>query len=200
MLAEYPYRIAQRTSRIHRIAVLGALGALAGLVFLLTRSEHPQLVFHHDSRLGVSARVPPAWHIQAFDNNVGLATHTGFVVSNVAHTFTYPDLTGGRSTSGWDMTELPSYAVVVEISRVVRLDVACNSGEENMTVTNFPLSLEDPGVVRARRVHGSPPRHYIGVCLRNGENFGIHTWLFPEASLRDSKLARELIASIRPSS
>jgi hypothetical protein len=131
---------------------------------------------------------------------VGLATHAGVLVSNVEHTFTYPDLSGGRSTSSWDMTGLPPDAVVVEVSEVVRLPVACNSDDGgDMPVTDFPLTLDDADAMTGRSRHGAPPRHYIGVCLHDGKHFGVHAWFFPQASDGDRKLVEDIVSSIETS-
>jgi hypothetical protein len=199
MIAEHAHRFTHTSPRIRGVALLGLL-AVAILVTVAIRSEEPAGVLHHDPRLDVSARIPKGWHTQTFDNDVGLATHTGFVVSSVAHTFGYPDLRGGKSTSEWDMTDLPPHAVVVEISRVVRLPVACNSEEGNMSVTDLPLSLDDFDVIRTGRRYGSPPRQFIGVCLDNGRHFGVNAWFFLDASHSDRALAAELITSIERAS
>jgi hypothetical protein len=169
------------------------------LTALVIRSPDPAGVTHQDPRLDVSARVPEGWHTQSFDDEVGLATHTGFVVSNIPHYFRHPDLRGGETTSGWDMNDLPPHAVVLEISRVVRLPVACNSEAGNMSITAFPLSLEQLETITTGPRYGAPPRRYLGVCLGDGKHFGVHAWFFPQASERYRDLAAELISSIQAS-
>ncbi len=99
-------------------------------------------------------------------------------------------------TSSWDMTDLPARAVVVEISRVIRLAVACNSEVGDMSVTDFPLSLDQFETVTTGPRYGAPPRRYLGVCLEDGRHFGVHVWFFPQASAHDRELAAELISSI----
>jgi hypothetical protein len=168
------------------------------LVTLAVRSDRPHSLARHDTRLDVSARIPAMWHTQTFDNDLGLATHTGFVVSNVPHRFDYPDLGGGRSTSAWDMSAVPPHAVVVELGSVVRLAGACNAELGNEPVTDFPLSLDDADMIKSGPRFGSPPRLYIPVCLVNGNHFSVNAWFFPEASARDRELADELISSIEP--
>jgi hypothetical protein len=135
-----------------------------------------------------------------FANEVGLATHTGFIASSVDHTFRYPNLGGGEATSAWEMTDVPSDAVVVEISRVDRLPVACHSEDGNMSITKFPLSLDRLEFIATGPQHGAPPRGYLGVCLEDGKHFGVHAWFFPQASERDRELAAELISSLEPAS
>lgn len=180
------------------VGVLGAIMVVSILVALAVRSNRPPGLARHVTRLDVSARIPATWHTQTFDNDVGLATHTGFVVSNLPHRFDYPDLGGGRSTSAWDMSAVPPHAVVVELSRVVRLPGACNAGPWNEPVTNFPLSLDDAEMIKSGPRFGSPPRLYIPVCHVNGNHFTVNAWFFPEASARDRELADELIGSIEP--
>jgi hypothetical protein len=169
------------------------------LTALVIRSPDPAGVTHQDPRLDVSAHVPEGWHTQSFDDEVGLATHTGFVVSNIPHYFRHPDLRGGETTSGWDMKDLPPHAVVLEISRVVRLPVACSSEAGNMSITAFPLSLEQLETITTSPRYGAPPRRYLGVCLEDGKHFGVHAWFFPQASEHDRDLAAELISSIQAS-
>lgn len=180
-------------------ALLGLLIVAGILVALVTGGNGPELLMHHDARIDVSAGVPQRWHTQNFDNEVGLATHTGFVVSNVKRTFTYPDLRGGMATTSWNMMDLPPHAVVVEISESVRLPVVCDA-EGNLPVTDFPLSLEAADVITTGRSWGAPPRHYISACLDNGKHFGVHAWFFPNASHSDRELAAALINSIEPTS
>jgi hypothetical protein len=195
MLAAQSHRIARLSPRIVGVGLLGLL--LVASLFVALTGEQPALFTLNSSRINVSAVVPEGWHTQRFDNNVGLATHTGVLVSNVDHTFEYPDLSGGRATSSWDMGDLPPHAVVVEISEVVRIPVACNSEDGGDTpVTNFPLSLDNADATTMRSSHGAPPRHYVGVCLGNGMHFGVHTWFFPQASDGDRKLAEEIVSSI----
>jgi hypothetical protein len=187
-----------RLPRFRVVLLLGAITVTAMLVTFAARSERPPDLARHDPRLHVSAAIPKGWPTQSFDNEVGNATHTGFVVSNVAHTFGYPGLGGGGATSAWDMTKLPPHAVVVEIGRVVRFAVKCNSEDGNMPVTDFPLSLDDAEIINTGPRFGSPPRLYIPVCLNNGSHFTVHAWFFPEATARDRGLAEELVSSIYP--
>jgi len=199
MLATQSHRIARLSPRIVGVALLGLL-LVASLFVALTGGEHSTMFTLNSSRIDASAVVPEGWHTQSFDNNLGLATHTGVLVSNVDHTFEYPDLSGGRATSSWDMGDLPPHAVVVEISEVVRIPVRCNSeGEGDMPVTNFPLSLDEANAATTRSNQGEPHRRYIGVCLRNGKHFGVHTGFFPQASDGDRKLAKEIVSSIETS-
>lgn len=156
----YAHRIAHLTPRFRGVAVLGALLVMSILVALAVRSDRPPVLARHDTRLDVSARIPTMWHTQTFDNDLGLATHTGFVLSNVPHRFDYPDLGGGRSTSAWDMSAVPPHAVVLELGRVVRLAGACNAEPWDEPVTDFPLSLDDADMIKSGPRFGSPPRLY----------------------------------------
>jgi hypothetical protein len=173
---------------------------VAILVAVAKLRAGPDLVSYEDSRLDVSARVPESWQRQAFDSDLGLVTHTGFLVSNVQHTFRYPRLGGGVSTSAWDMGALPPNTLVIEVGEVVRFNVPCNSEDGNMRVTEFPLSLDEAETVESGPRYGAPPRLYIPICLDNGDNFNVNAWFFPQASDQDRELAYEMVSSVRPTS
>lgn len=198
MLAEHAGRVALTSPRIRTAAVLLVLALGAIVAALLIRNPQPAGVTHHDPRLDISVRVPEGWHTQSFDDRVGFATHTGFIVSNVPHHFRHPL---GEATSAWDMSELPANAVVVDVSRVVAgLDVGpCNAERGGVSATDFPISLDRFRTITGASRFGGPPRRYLRVCLEDGSDFGVHAWLFPQASERDRNLAAELISSITPS-
>jgi hypothetical protein len=144
-----------------------------------------------DPRTGVAGRYPADWHLQSFDDNLGLATHTGMVFSNVAHHFEYPDLPEGRATSAWDYEDLPDDAVVIEVSQTVRLSILCKR-------TTLPLSLDDGQLSRDRPSYGAPPRLFIPACIEGRNGIGVHVLFFPETSARDRLAARTFVESIGP--
>ncbi|HEV2755777.1 MAG TPA: hypothetical protein VG318_08380 [Actinomycetota bacterium] len=136
-----------------------------------------------------SWRHPRGWRVQTFDRTVGLATHEGAVVSNVRHRFDYPELGAGERTSAWDFRRVPSHAVVVELSQVIRLVHVCRK------TTETPLSLADSEVVRG--AYGSPPRLWQTLCLRGQSNFGLNVWLGADSTPEDRAAARKVVRSIR---
>jgi hypothetical protein len=161
---------------------------------LVMRNPQPAGVIHHDPRLDVSARFPEGWQTQSFDDRVGFATHTGFVVSNVPHHFRHPR---GEATTTWDMTDLPPNAVVVDVSRIITsLAPIAGDSAEGVSATDFPLSLDRFRTITGASRYGDPPRRYLRVRLEDGSEFGVHVWFLPRASEKDRDLAEDLIASI----
>jgi hypothetical protein len=141
--------------------------------------------------LGISAEYPADWHQQRFNHELGLlAVRRGILLSNVNHRFRYPDLGGGRATSAWNMEALPKGSVVIEISQTLRFRVTCSR------TSRFPLSLES--AQRSRGAYGSPPRLFLSACIKDELGFGVHVWIWPDASSEDKDAAREIVSSIRP--
>jgi hypothetical protein len=181
------------TRRLLSIRVLGG-GAAVGLAVVLAVMVASSLTWTawRDTRAGVSGRYPASWSRQVFDDDLGLATHTGVVFSNVPHHFEYPDLPEGSSTSAWDYEGLPDDAVVVEVSETVRFSFACKN------TTPFPLSLSDGHLAQDKPAYGAPPRLFISACIQGRNALDVHVLVFPDASARDRAAARDLVESIRP--
>jgi hypothetical protein len=177
---------------IIRVVAAAALLALAAILIAIVAGSRARTWAHwQDDRTGVAGRYPAAWHRESFDDNLGLATHTGMVFSNVPHHFEYPDLPEGRSTSAWDYEDLPDDAVVVEVSKTVRFDLTCKR-------TTLPLSLSDGNLSRDKPAYGAPPRLFIPGCIEGRNGIGVHVLVFPDASPRDVRAVRTFVGSIRP--
>jgi hypothetical protein len=195
MLAQDAGRVALASPRIRATVVAAVLAVGAIATALVIRNPQPAGTVHHDPRLDVSARIPEGWHIQSFDDRVGFATHTGFVVSNVAHDFRHPR---GQAVTTWDLSDLPPHAVVIDISRIIAgLDVGGGQAG-GPPATDFPLSLDRFRSYTKASQFGVPPRLYFRVLLEDGSDFGVHVWFLPEASDHDRDLAEDLISSIEP--
>jgi len=167
------------------------LGAALALTLLVQDRPPSRWTSIEDRKLGISAEYPTAWHHQRFDHQLGLlAIRRGIVLSNVRHRFRYPDLGPGRDTSAWNMRALPTEAVVMEISQTLRFLMTCRETER------FPLSLHN--AERTRGAYGSPPRLFLSGCIEDKPGFGIHVWIWPDASSEDRKIAREVVSSIHP--
>ena len=176
------------------LALFVGMATFVGAAFLLTRPS-PIGPFsdgdlHRDAALGVEAPYPNDWHLQSFDNDLGLARHSGFVLSSRPHHFEYPDLGGGRSTSSWDMRGLSTTAVVIEISQVERFPIRCRR------TSAFPMSLDK--AVEARPRWGSSPRLFLSACVEDTKGFNVHAWIGSEADPRDAAAAFKIVESIRP--
>jgi hypothetical protein len=141
-----------------------------------------------------SIELPPGWHTQRFRGNIGLAYYSGILVTNVDVALQHPDLGPGELTSAWDMRGLPSNAVVIEFSRLVRLS-GCLEGHAD---TPFPLSLEDAREIRSSEdVYGAPePRYWRPFTVDGDPHYAVNVWLGAEASQEDRALAEQIVGSI----
>ena len=171
------------------IAVVSALFAYT----MRSTPEHvddPLLVTHVDKRLGVQFEYPTAWYLQSFNNLVGMATHTGFILSSKNHYFQYPNLGLSRATSQWDMRTVPRDAVVVEVAETVRFEIRCKKTK------NFPPALEDAQKVGSGPSYGAPKRFYIPICRKGLNGFHVFVWEFPESSITEREAAVSVVESI----
>lgn len=182
-----------RTIRGRRRGVISVVAAtLVAAVAVAVTSTPVTWATWRDPRVGVSGRYPPGWSHQYFDDQVGPATHTGVVFSNVAHHFDYPDLPTGSSTSAWDYRALPDDAVVVEVSATIRFEIMCRR------TTAFPLALSDGHRAQDKPAYGAPPRLFIPACIEGGNGLGVHVLVWPDASQRDRDAARDIVEMIKP--
>ncbi|MDQ3954682.1 MAG: hypothetical protein M3285_03930 [Actinomycetota bacterium] len=184
-----------RSSRRSALFVLFVgMATVAVTAFFLTRPS-PVGPFsggdlYVDRELGVEVPHPDDWHLQPFDDDLGMVRHHGFVLSSAPHNFEYPNLGGGRSTSSWDMRRLPATAVVVEISQADRFSIQCRR------TTSFPMSLA--GAAKDHPRWGSPARLFLSACVEGTSGFGVHTWIGEAASDADTDAAYKIVESIRP--
>src|SRR5205085_9945592 len=66
------------------------------------------------STLGFTLRYPPQWHLQEFNQNLGMVGLAGVGVLNVNEQLRHPYYPNG-TTTGWDMRRMPGDGVVVTV-------------------------------------------------------------------------------------
>ncbi|HEY7873580.1 MAG TPA: hypothetical protein VIG64_00505 [Actinomycetota bacterium] len=146
-----------------------------------------------DRPLKVHFHYPRGWSVAHFENDLGLVTHTGTLVSNLDHDFRYPDLGPGSATSAWEMTGLPDDTVLVEISRAPRFAMPCRDTDR------FPLPLSTAARSSNEPLYGAPRYYWLRGCIEDRPSFGVFVYLFPDAGARDALRAWQIVRSIRPS-
>jgi hypothetical protein len=149
---------------------------------------------YSDARLGWSLQYPAVWHLQVVDPEATEVSCQGdaVVVSNFDGDLHHPDLGGASCTGAWDMRNLRSNFVIVQIE--VPADV--RPGPENSQRTT-PLSLDD--ALQGRRLgrFGVPKGIWIPVYIDEGHQFFVRAWHGSDASQKDLEIADEIVTSIR---
>lgn len=145
-----------------------------------------------DARLKIGLRYPRGWSIDHFENDLGLATHTGVLLSNVDVELRYPDLPSGATTL-WDMHDLPDHTVVVEVSRAPRFSVPCDE------TSPFPLPLPTAAQEPTEPSYGAPPKYFVTACVEGRLPFNVFVYAFPHVDPVDLVRAWQVVASITPS-
>jgi len=184
-------------SRRRRELLLGlvavvVLGAALELTLLVQDRPPSGWTNIEERKLSISAEYATAWHHQRSTTSWDCLSAEGSCSRMVGTASAIRILAPDRDTSAWNMSALPSDAVVMEISQTLRFLMTCRETER------FPLSLDN--AERTRGAYGSPPRLFLSGCIEGKPGFGIHVWIWPDASSEDRKFAREVVSSIHPPS
>jgi hypothetical protein len=149
---------------------------------------------HSDARIGWSLRYPTIWHLQVAEpdpSEVSCNDDT-IVVTNFDGDLHHPDLGGASCTGAWDMRQLRSNFVIVQME--VPADV--NPGPE-FSQHSMPLSLGD--ALEGDRIarFGMPKGVWIPVYIDADHQYFVRVWHGPDASSRDMTIADRIVGSMR---
>lgn len=169
-----------------------ALALLFGLRDQETIPAAPDVSTSRLSQLGIEVDYPSNWYLQPFDEDLGLARHSGAVISNVEHRFVHPDPSGTDSTSAWDMSGLPEGVIVLSFQQLDRHNF------EAKRTTGFPLDLEDARVSRDDDTYGAPqPRYFIPFAVDGHLGSGVQVYIGDVGPAERAAVER-ILASVRP--
>jgi hypothetical protein len=146
------------------------------------------------SRIGWSLRYPAMWHLQtdAGDETEPSCTSDTVVVANVDADLQHPDLGGASCTGAWDMRDLRSNFVIVQLE--VPADVPPNpeSGQRT-TPLSLDEALESPRIAE----FGVPRGVWIPVYIDEAHQYFVRVWHGPDASNQDMAIADAVVGSMR---
>lgn len=159
-------------------------------------SPSSQMSTHQLPDLGIEFDYPSNWHLQEFDDYLGLASMTGALVSNVEHDFEHPDLGEGRSTSAWDMRALPEDLIVVSFEQLDRHNL------EAKRTRGLPLDLEGAVVSHDAKHEGSAygapqPRLFLPFSVTGHLNSGAQVFI-GDVGAYERDVVERILASVRP--
>lgn len=200
-----PSESAVPTPQLRRSALLLlalATAAAVAVTFWLRRDPSPTIPpttytsTHQLPALGIEFDYPSYWHLQEFGDNVGLASMTGALVSNIEHEFHHPDLGPHEGTSAWDMRELPDDLIVVSFEQLDRHNF------EARRTKSLPLFLDDAVVTRdpADNVptYGAPqPRLFLPFAVKGHLNSGAQVFI-GDVGTHEREVVEAILASVRP--
>ena len=147
---------------------------------------------HSDSQIGWSLRYPARWHLQVDGPDENVCNGDTVVVINLDADLHHPEIGEGSCTGAWDMRELRSNFVIVQLE--VPVDVTPGS---MLSQQSTPLSLDE-----ARKGHriaefGVPKGVWIPVYIDEGHQYFVRVWHGPDASSQDMAIADRIVASMR---
>lgn len=150
-------------------------------------------VSHTDPTVGWSLRYPARWHLQVAQPDPAEFSCKGdaVLVTDFDADLRHPDLGDGSCTSAWDMRDLPTNFVIVELE--VPADVT--PGPEHSQT--MPLSLEDALQGSGMARFGVPRGVYIPVFIDEGHQYIVRVWNGPDATSQDLKIADAIVGSMR---
>lgn len=159
-------------------------------------SPSSQMSTHQLPDLGIEFDYPSNWHLQEFDDNLGLAHMTGALVSNVEHGFEHPDLGEAGSTSAWDMRGLPEDLIVVSFEQLDRHNF------EAKRTTRLPLDVESAVVSHDAehdgRTFGAPqPRLFLPFSVTGHLSSGAQVFI-GDVEAHQREVVEQILASVRP--
>lgn len=161
-----------------------------------TISPSTQMSTHQLPELGIEFDYPSNWHLQGFDDHLGLAYVTGALVSNVEHEFEHPDLGEGNGTSAWDMRGLPDDLIVLSFEQLDRYNF------EAKRTKRLPLDLESAVVSHDAKHHvdtyGAPqPRLFLPFAVEGHLNSGAQVFI-GDVGADEREVVDRILASVRP--
>jgi hypothetical protein len=200
--------VATQNGSMRRITVIliATFVAAAGVVWWLARNGEqtaPDYVGqasldaatwanHSDATVGWSLRYPGRWHLQVVEPSDDMCQGPSVLVTNFDADLHHPDLGPGSCTGAWDMRNLRTDFVVVEIE--VPADVP--PGPE-ISQRTTPLSLEDALQGSRMARFGVPKGIYIPVFIDEGHQYIVRVWTGPDATSQDYRIADGIVGSMR---
>jgi hypothetical protein len=146
---------------------------------------------HTDAGVGWSLRYPSRWHLQ-LEASDHMCHTDAVIVTNFDADLRHPDLGPNSCTGAWDMRNLPSNFVAVEIE--VPADVRPGP-DISQRVT--PLSLEDALEGSRMTRFGVPKGVFIPVYIDEARQYIVRLWHGPDASSHDLKIADAIVKSMQ---
>jgi hypothetical protein len=179
-----------RKRRPTLILAIAVLLVGVAIVFIWKRDRPVVWRTFAKSDFALTVDFPGTWRPQAFDDEVHYRFY-GVLISNAGIKLAHPDL-GPELTTGWDMTELPPDAVVVQVSHTL------GPGNPPERSTDFPVSLDDARRVEVRDNYGAPqPRLWIPLKVAGGYAYQISVWIGEDAVSSDRAIAERIVESVK---
>jgi hypothetical protein len=141
--------------------------------------------------LGAAFGHPASWHVQYVEESIGNAGMVAGVVSNLDRDLHHPEQGPGTSTSAWDLSDLPSDAVVISIEDVEVLVSPPGPDDE------FPVSLADATPLGSTQFSSDADGMWLEFTL-NGHHMGARVYFGSGSSADDQQIADRIVASIHP--
>ena len=180
---------------IHRrrpTLVLAAFVLLIGAAIVLIQGRGDQYAWrsYAANDFPLAVEYPGSWSSQPFNEHSPHPFY-GVLISNAGLKLAHPDLGSDRWTSAWDMRQLPSSAIVVQVS------ITPGLGKPTKVSTDFPVSLKDARQFDETASYGAPqPRMWIPLKVAGGYEHQISVWIGEDASGMDRALAERIVESV----
>jgi hypothetical protein len=149
---------------------------------------------YSDSMIGWSLRYPAIWHLQidVSDLDDPSCNSGTVVVMNFDADLQHPDIGGGSCTSAWDMRDLRSNFVIVQLA--VPTDV---NPDPEFSQRATPLSLDAARKGLSLPRFGVPKGVWVPVYIDEGHQYFVSVWHGRDASSQDMTIADGIVESMR---
>lgn len=192
---------ALRRSQV-QLALAILVVVVVGAVLWLGRSDPraisptSQMSTHQLPELGIEFDYPWNWHLQEFDENLGLASMTGALVSNIRHDLHHPDLGPDEGTSAWDMRGLPEDLIVISFEQLDRHNSEA-TGDERL-----PLELANALVSEDAKhgvdTYGAPqPRLFLPFAAKGHLSSAAQVFI-GDVGADEHEVVDAILGSVRP--
>lgn len=189
-------------NRMSALALALLLGACTGSASDLRQtsrvSESPSSGWttYSDSVLGWRARYPTTWTLQTYNRRQGNGSR-GALFSSVAYHFIHSGAgTDHANTTAWDMSALPSTAVVVEFQRftnsIYQIGPPLTGPETQLPLSPAYIASHSQSIT----LKNGGTRTWITV-FHDGDRYPITETIEPRASTQDKEAAQRMIGSIQ---
>lgn len=151
---------------------------------------------HQLPELGIEFDYPSNWHLQEFGDDLGLASMTGALVSNIRHDFHHPDLGPNAGTSAWDMRDLPDDLVVISFEQLDRHNFEATRSK------GLPLELDNAVVSQDAKdgvdTYGAPqPRLFLPFAVEGHLNSAAQVFI-GDVQAGEREVIDAILGSVRP--
>jgi hypothetical protein len=175
------------------------LAMLVGIFLLFASCTHNRSGTRtYSSPDGWAVSYPAAWHLQVV-NDDGFEWHKhGVLLSNLSINLHHPQIPNGE-TSAWDMANLPSYFVLVEVGQDWGLDARCGFDSTFPCRPDTPLPLSLGEAKASSAASGDTfelPFVYIGPIWHNkSDHYLLRAWFGKRANSASRRAAEAIVAS-----